>query len=326
MRLRHYFAMLASAAAMLTNAASAHADTYPSKPVRFIIPFAAGGPTDLIGRLVAQKLQEGLKQPFVPENKPGAGGNLGTDQIVRATADGYTVGLSTIGPLAINPTLYAKLPYDPQRDLSPVILVARAPSVLAVHPSVPAKTVKELVKLLTAAPDKYNYASGGVGSTQHLAGELFAQRAGVKMTHIAYKGEGPATTDLVGGQVTIMFMSPITSMQYIRAGKLRAVAVTSTERMKQLPDVPTIAESGYPGFETTAWFGLVAPAGTPDPIVRRLNEVLAAALRTPEVTEKLNALGAQPGGGTPTDFGDLVRKEIPRWGEAIKRVGVRADQ
>jgi tripartite-type tricarboxylate transporter receptor subunit TctC len=300
-------------------------DNYPNRPIRMIVPYAAGGPTDVLARLMGLKLGELLGQAVIIDNKPGASGVPGTDAIARAAPDGYTIGLSTIGPLAVNPSLIANVPYDSLRDFSPLILLARSYSVLTVHPSVPANNFAELLALMKANPGKYSYASGGIGSTQHLSGELLANVAGVKVLHVPYKGEGAAQADLLGGQVSMMFQSSIIALQQVRAGKLRAVAVTSPQRLPSFPDTPTIAESGFPGFEVTAWFGMVAPANLPAAIQHKLNDALQAVLRQPEVVAKLAELGALPAGGAPSELTALLRVEIPKWREVIKRGNIKPE-
>ncbi|MDB5874517.1 MAG: tripartite tricarboxylate transporter substrate binding protein [Ramlibacter sp.] len=305
--------------------AAAQGDAYPNKPIRMIVPYAAGGPTDVLARIVGLKLGEIVGQAVIVDNRPGASGIPGTDAVARAAPDGYTIGLSTIGPLAVNPSLIPNVPYDTLRDFAPLVLLARSYSVLTVHPSVPANNFTELLALLKANPGKYTYATGGIGTTQHLSGELLQSVAGVKMLHVPYKGEGSAQTDLLGGQVSMMFQSSLIALQHVRAGKLRAVAVTSPHRLPSFPDTPTIAESGFPGFEVTAWYGMVAPAGTPAPIVRKLNDALQAVLRQPEVVAKLADLGAVPAGGPPGDLTALLKVELPKWRDVIKRGNIKAE-
>lgn len=300
-------------------------EVFPNRPVRMIVPYSAGGPTDVLARVVAQKLGESLGQTVVVDNKPGASGIPGTDAIAKARPDGYTIGLSTIGPLAVNPSLMSNIPYDTLRDFAPLMLLARSYSLLALHPSVPAQNLRELVALLKANPDKYSYATGGVGTTQHLSGELFSNLAGVKMLHVPYKGEGAAQNDLLGGQVNMMFTSTIIGYNHVKAGKLRAMGVTSAQRLPSMPEIPTIAESGYSGFEVTAWFGMVAPAGTPEPIIRRLNKDLEAALKNPDVVKKMEELGAVPAGGPPSDLTALLRSELPQWRDVIRKANIKLE-
>ncbi len=326
---RHFSNLIASAAsvALLALAADASAQDsgYPTKPIRVIVPYAAGGPTDVLARIVTIKLGDLLGQTVYVDNKPGASGIPGTDAIAKAPPDGYTIGLSTIGPLAVNPSLLANVPYDTLRDFTPLILVARSYSVLTVHPSVPANNFSELLALVKANPGKYSYASGGIGTTQHLSGEMLSNVAGLKLLHVPYKGEGAAQGDLLGGQVSMMFQSSIIALQQVRAGKLRAVAVTSPTRLPQFPETPTIAESGFPGFEVTAWFGMVASANLPAPIQRKLNDALQAVLHQPEIIAKLADLGALPAGGPPADLTALLKVELPKWRELIKRANIKPE-
>jgi len=320
---RKTIAALLLAATSLAPAAFAQG-TYPNKPIRMIVPYAAGGPTDVLARVMAQKLGDSLGQNVIVENKPGASGIPGTDAIAKAAPDGYTIGLSTIGPLAVNPSLFPNIPYDTLKDFAPLMLLARSYSMLAVHPSVPANNLRELVALAKANPGKYSYATGGVGTTQHLSGELLSNVAGIKMLHVPYKGEGAAQTDLLGGQVHMMFTSTIVANTHVKAGKLRAIAVASAQRLPSVPDVPTIAET-YPGFEVTAWFAMMAPAGTPEPIVKRLNDGLQAVLKSPEVVKKLEDLGAVPAGGPPSDLTALFRSELPKWRDVIRSANIKPE-
>lgn len=305
--------------------APAHAQSYPAKQLRFVVPFAAGGPTDLLARTLAQKLSAQLGRSVIADNRPGAGGNLGADIVAKADPDGYTILMGTNGPLAVNVSLYANLPYDPLRDFAPITQVAFVPNVLVVHPSLPAGSVRELIDLLKANPDKYSYASGGNGTTQHLGGELFKTLAGVKMQHIPYKGGGPALNDVLGGQVPIMFESIATGMTHVRAGKLRALGVTSAQRNPSAPELPTVAEAGVPGFEITAWYGIVAPAGTPPDIVRRLNAELVLAIRSPEIAQRIAALGGAPIANTVEEFQAFLRTDVARWAKVVRESGARAD-
>lgn len=316
-------AALLLAAASLAPAAFAQS-AYPNKPIRLVVPYAAGGPTDVLARVMAQKLGDSLGQNVIVENKPGASGIPGTDAIAKAAPDGYTIGLSTIGPLAVNPSLFPNIPYDTLRDFAPLMVLARSYSMLAVHPTVPANNLRELVALVKANPGKYSYATGGVGTTQHLSGELLSNVADIKMLHVPYKGEGAAQTDLLGGQVHMMFTSTIVANNHVKAGKLRAMGVASAQRLPSMPEVPSIAET-YPGFEVTAWFAMVAPAGTPEPIVKRLNDGLQAVLRAPEVVKKLEELGAVPAGGPPSDLTALFRSELPKWRDVIRTANIKAE-
>lgn len=309
----------------LTTTGSAIAQDFPSKPIRLIIPFSAGGPTDVLSRAFAKALSELVKQPVIAENKPGAGGNIGVDAVVRAEPDGYTMAVATNGPLAVNVSLFSKMPYDPTKDIEPISLFAFVPNVVAVHPTLGVKDLKGLISLLKANPDKYSFASGGNGTTQHLGGELLKVMAGVSMTHIAYKGEGPAMTDALGGQVPIIFSSLAAGIPNVKSGRLVPLAVTSAERNPALPDVPTVAEAGLPGYAATAWYGFIAPPGTSKEIIRKLNAASTKAVNTPEVQALLMKSGATLAMGTPEEFGAFIRSEIPRWAEVVKKSGAKVD-
>ena len=314
-----FFAVLA------LTAVGAPAQTYPTKPIRLVVPFPAGGTTDILAREVGQTLSASLGQPVVIDNRPGAAGNIGSELVAKSAPDGYTLLMGTVGTHAINPSLYARLPYDHVADFAPVILVARVPNVLEVTPSLPVYSVADLIKLAKQSPGRINFASSGSGTSIHLSGELFKTMAGVDMTHVPYKGSAPALTDLIGGQVQVMFDNLPSSLPQIKAGKLRAIAVTSTQRAPALPDVPTIAESGLPGFEATSWFGVVAPAGTPPAIVARLNADVNQWLQTPDAKEKLLAQGAAAAGGSPEQFAAYIRAETEKWAKVVKASGAKVD-
>ena len=316
--------MCAVFSVMLWSAAVS-AQAYPTKPVKFIVAYPPGGPTDILARMLSPKLQAGLGQPFLVESRPGAGGNVGTDFVAKSPPDGYTILLSASGPLAINVTLYKSLPFDPLKDLTPVIHVASVPLVLVVHPSVPAQTVRELIALLKGKPDAYSFSSAGNGTPQHLSAELFQTMAGVKMVHVPYKGSAPAINDLVGGQVLIAFESMVAVLPQVKGGRLRALATTGTRRSSLLPDVPTVAEAGVPGYVSIAWYGVVAPGGTPKAIVDRLNAEIAKALDTPELKQRLAELGSDPVHGTPEQFGAFIKSETVRWGKVVKESGATVD-
>lgn len=303
-------------------AVAAAAQDYPARPVRIVVP-AATGTVDILARTVAQKLSEGLGQNVVVENRPGASTNLGTELVARAKPDGYTLLMNGL-PLATNPILFEKLPFDPQKDLAPISLVASAANVLVVHPDVPARSVAELVALAKAQPGTLNFGIPAVGSTGHLAGEMFNALAGVKMTAVAYKGSGPALIDLLAGTIQMTFDNIPAALPHIKAGKLRPLGVTSATRAAQLPDVPTIAEAGLPGYEMTGWFGLLAPAGTPREVIIRLNAETVKALGTPELRERFATLGFGPLGGTPEAFAAYIRSEADRLGQVIRAAGVKA--
>jgi tripartite-type tricarboxylate transporter receptor subunit TctC len=306
-------------------AGGAFAQAYPTKPIRIVVPFPAGGATDIMARAVAQKLTEDWGQPVIVDNRPGAAGNIGTELVAKAPADGYTLEMGTVGTHAINASLYSKLAYDHIKDFTPVILVASVPNVLEVNPAVPVNSVQELIAYAKANPGKLNFASSGSGTSIHLSGELFKVMAGVQMTHVPYKGSAPALQDLIGGQVQLMFDNLPPSLPQIKAGKLRALAVTSLTRAPALPDVPTVAEAGLPGFEASSWFGLLAPAGTPQPIIIKLNAAVAAWLATPEAKEKMTAIGANAAGGPPENFVKHIAAETAKWSKVVKESGAKVD-
>ncbi len=308
------FCALVSAALF---ASPAFAQEYPSRPVRLVVPFAAGGPNDIVARLVGGRLSDALGQPIVVENRPGAGGNIGTDFVAKAPPDGYTLLSAGPGSLIINPLL-GSVPYDTARDFAPVSLMASAPNVLVVHPSLPARSVRELIELARARPRRLNYASGGPGSTPHLSGALFAVMAGIDIVHVPYKGTGPATADLLGGQVQMAFFGIPPLLPYIKSGKLRALAVTGARRSPELPEVPTVHEAALPGYEVSPWYGLLAPAGTPRAIVELLNAEVTKIVRSPQMKEKLASQGAEPAGGTPEDYAATIRADAATWARVVK--------
>ena len=305
--------------------ADALAQSYPSRPVRLVVPFPAGGTTDILARAMAEKLSGALGQQFVVDNRPGAGGNIGSDIVAKSQPDGYTLLMGTVGTHAINPSLYPKMPYDHVKDFVPVVLVAGVPNVLVVNPTVPAKTVAELIALAKEKPGTINFASSGNGTSIHLSGELFKLLAGVQIAHVPYKGSAPALTDLIGGQVQIMFDNLPSALPHIKGGKLRALAVTSSKRAPALPDLPTIAESGVAGFEASSWFGILAPAATPRDIVQRINAEANKALHAPDMREKLLAQGAEAVGNSPEFFADTIRTETVKWAKVVKDSGARVD-
>ncbi len=318
-----FFSALVLAAGTLSGAAFGQA--YPAKPVRFIYPYAPGGTTEFLARQIGTKLQQSLGQPFLVESKPGAGGNVGTDIVVKSPADGYTILLGASGPLAINVTLFKALPYDPTVDLVPIIHAASVPLVLVSNPSFQAKSVKELLEMLKAKPDNYPYASAGIGTPQHLSAELFKLMTGVKATHVPYKGSGPAVVDLIGGQVPFGFESMLVVLSQIKGGKLRAIAMTDSKRSPLIPDVPTVAEAGVPGYEAIAWYGVMAPKGTPGQIVTLLNSEMRKALTSPDVKAWLQEQGSSDVAGTPQQFGNFIKAEIAKWGKVVKASGASAD-
>ena len=298
---------------------------YPNRTIRLVVPFPAGGTTDILARAASQKLTESLGQPVVVDNRPGAGGNIGADMVAKSAPDGYTLLMGTVGTHAINASLYSKMPYDHVKDFTPIVLVAGVPNVLVVNPSVPVNSVGDLIKLAQAKPGAINFASSGSGTSIHLSGELFKTMAHVDMTHVPYKGSAPALTDLIGGQVQVMFDNLPSSLAQIKAGKLRAVAVTSLKRAPALPDVPTISESGLPGFEASSWFGVLGPAGTPPSVVTRINSEINNWLQSPEARAQLLAQGAEAAGGTPESFASHIRAETEKWAKVVKASGAKVD-
>ncbi len=313
----------AGAAALPVVSRFAWAQTYPSRPVRIIVGFAAGGPNDILARLMGQWLSERLGQPFIIENRPGAGSNIATEAVVRAPPDGYTLLL--IGPAnAINATLHDKLNFNFIRDIAPIASVMRGALVMLVHPSVPAKTLPEFIAYAKANPGKLTYGSGGIGGITHITPELFKMMAGVDMVHVPYRGVAPALTDLLGGQVQVVFVNVAPSIEYIRAGKLRALAITTTTRSDALPDIPTVGEV-VPGYEASTLFGLGAPKNTPTEIIDKLNEVINAALADPKVKARLADLDGTVLAGSPADFGKLIAEEIEKWGKVIRAANIRPE-
>lgn len=297
---------------------------YPAKPVRLISPFPPGAVVDTLSRTLAAPLGDLLGQPVLVENRAGAGGNIGMTVVANAPADGYTIGMGSIGTHGINPSVYAKMPFDPVRDFAPITFVASNINVLVVHPSLPAQDVKQLVAYAKSNPGKLSYGSAGTGTSQHLAAELFKQINGIEMTHIPYKGGGPAVADLVAGQIPLMFIDISASLGHIRAGKLRAVGVTTRQRTPLL-DVPTLIEQGVPDFDVNAWFGLFAPAGTPREIVMRLYADSGNALRQPAIRDRLQNMGLNPAPNTPEEFAQFIRAELDRWAKVAKAVNIRAE-
>ena len=301
---------------LLAGAAAAFAQPYPNKPVKIIVAFTAGGTTDIMARSLAQRLSDRYKQPFVIENKPGAGGNIGTEYVVRAPADGYTLIVNSVGPMAVNPTLYKNLPYDPLTDLVPIAQISDVPNVLVVHPSLNVKTLEELVAYGKANPGKLNYASTGIGTSSHLSGVMLASRAGFDAAHIPYKG-AEAVKDLLAGRIQFMFATIPSVIAHIKAGSIVAVAVTSAQRSRSMPDVPTVSERGFPGFEAGSWFGLFAPA----PIIAELNRATNEFVADKATQARLIEEGADPAGGTPEQFGAFVRREYEKWRKVVQESG-----
>jgi tripartite-type tricarboxylate transporter receptor subunit TctC len=317
-------AVTLSAVALLTAGVPAAAQTYPTKPIRFIVPFGPGGPGDIIGRMIGKKLTESMGQPVVVDNRSGATTIIGTEIAARSPADGYTLLLISTTH-SVNPSLFPKLPYEPIKDFAPVTMLTATPFMLVVHPSVAAKTVPDLVALARSKPGQLNYGSSGNGSSIHLTTELFAGAAKIEMTHVPYKGSGPAFIDLIGGQINLLFSSTVSSLPHVKTGKVRGLAITSLKRAPALPAIPTVAEY-YPGFESSSWFGMLVPAKTPKPIIDRLLAETRAALKSPDVNQNLVSQGAEPGGNSPTEFGAYFRSEIAKWGKVVKAAGVKLEQ
>ena len=312
---------LAIAAALLST--PAFAQTYPAKTVRIIVGYPPGGPTDVIARTVAQKLTIALGQQVIVDNRPGASGMIGAEQVVKAAPDGYTL-LTVPITYAVTPSVYPKMPYDAEKDLAPVALVASSPFILVVHPTLPVKTVKELIALAKSRPGQINYASASTGGMPHLAGELFNMMTGVKLTHIPYKGAAPATVDLLAGQVSLMFNNMLSAMPLVKANKLRAVAVTSLKRSAAIPELPTIAET-VKGFEASGWYGAFAPAATPKDIIAKLNAEINKLMRLPDVAQRLAGDGVEAASMTPAEFGAYLHSEIAKWGKVVKISGTKVD-
>ena len=309
----------------LAIAAPAFSQTFPSRPVRFVVPFSPGGSVDTLARTFSPKLADALGQQIVVDNRPGGNGDIGMLIVARAPADGHTIVLGYIANLAIAPSLQAKMPYDPVKDFAPITQPASSPNVLTAHPSVPAKNLKELIALAKASPGKLSFASTGVASVGHLTGELINNLAGIKITHVPYKGSGQAVTDILGGHVNIMYSGFSSTLAHIKAGKLRALAVTGPKRSPALSEVPTIAEQGFPGVEATAWYGVLAPAGTPKLVITRLHGDLVKILRQPDVVQRLDGLGFEIAATTPEQFGAYIRSEIKKWAKVVKASGAKAD-
>jgi len=330
MRINRRSLAVALVAALVVPATALAQGAWPSKPVRIVVPFAPGGTTDILARTIAPELSKAFGQSFVVENRGGAGGNIGAEVVAKSPNDGYTLLMGTVGTHGINKSLYSKLPYDPQKDFAPVTLVAGVPNVMVMSSKraqeLGVNSVADFIRVAKSQPGRLNMASSGNGTSIHLAGELFKSRTGIFMTHIPYRGSGPAMTDLLAGNMDVMFDNLPSAMPHIQAGNLKAFAVTSAVRSAALPDVPTVAEAGkLPGFEASSWFGLLAPAGTPPDIVSRVQQETAKALNTPAVKERLLAQGAIPSGNTPAEFAALIDAEIKKWGAVVKASGAKVD-
>ena len=323
--MRPILAGLVAAAAALT-AQIAAADNYPEKAIRFVVPYAAGGTTDLLSRAIAQKLAEAVGQPVVADNRPGAGGNVGAEMVAKSPPDGYTLLMAPVSPMAINVTLYgSKMTFNPEKDFAPVTLVAKVPLVVVVHPSVPAKTLLELIALAKSKPGQLNYGSAGNGSSNHMVGEMFKTAAGIDMLHIPYRGGGPGMVALVAGQIDVLIGQVPTVTPMVNAGRLRALAVSSAKRSPALPDVPTMAEAGMPGFEASAWYSIVVPAGTPRPIISRLHAELVKILNSPDIRARLVSEGADVETSSPEELAAFIRAEVPKWSKAVRDSGAKLD-
>jgi tripartite-type tricarboxylate transporter receptor subunit TctC len=301
------------------------AQSYPTKPIRLVVPFPPGGAVDIVARVVGQALSEAWGQQVVVDNRPGAGAIIGTDLVAKAAPDGYTLLMASVGMLTINPSLYTKLPYDPIKDFNPVILVGGTPCILVVHPALPPNSVKEFIAYAKSKPGQLNVASAGSGNITHLVAEVFRTQTGIEWVHVPYKGSAPALTDLLGGQVQLMFDVMLSALPHVKAGRLKALAVTSIKRFPQLPDLVTLDESGLPGFNVSSWWGVAAPAGTPKEIIAKLNGEVNKSLGTPKVKERLLSLGAEPIGGTPEQFSKHIQEEIVKWAKAVRSSGAKVD-
>jgi len=316
---------LLAAFATLLVAGAVHAQTYPAKPIKVIVPYPPGGTSDILARALGPGMQAALGQPWIVENKPGATGNVGADFVAKSPPDGYTLLLADIGSLAISPSVFTGLPFEPVKDFAPVIMVAYSPHLLVVHPSVPAKDARELVALAKAKPDTFNFAVSGIGGANHLAGIDFAQRAGIKWTYVPYKGGSQALTDMVGGQSNVMFNGMLATYPFVKDGKLKVLAVSSAKRFSAAPEIPTVAESGMPGFETGSWQGIVAPAGTPPEVVNRLHATITSILSTSDMKDRLDKAGAEVRPMSPAQFGAFIRNERDRWAKVVKESGAKFD-
>ena len=323
--LSRVLAALCLAAGAFTNSGTLHAQAYPNKPIRLIVPQPPGGGNDTIARLVAERISKPLRQQVVVENRAGASGLVAAETVSRAPADGYTLLLGNVATLAILPNLQKKIPYDSLRDFDPVSLIATAPMLVVVHPSVPVKTVKELVAFARARPGEINYASNGIGSSTHLATEMFRQMTNINIVHVPYKGLSGAMTDLVSGQVPLMFSSVVAMLPHVKNKRLRAIAMTGETRSVAIPDVPTVAEAGVPGFSAGSWYGIVVPAGTPRPVIDALNREIVAVTRSPEISERLNREAVIPIAGTPEAFGAHIRDEFARMAKVVKASDIRVE-
>ncbi|HVL34848.1 MAG TPA: tripartite tricarboxylate transporter substrate binding protein [Burkholderiales bacterium] len=318
-------ALLLSAVLLLASSAAALAQAYPAKPVRMIVPFAAGGSVDIVGRTMAQALTEALGQSFFVENRPGVGGLLAMDAVASTAPDGYTLGVGSAGPLTVAPAIHRDRGFQPLAQLEAIVLFASAPGAILARHDLPAANARELIALSKGAPGKLTMASAGSGSVLHLIGEYFQERNDIRWTHIPYKGSGPALVDLVAGRVDVMIDTPPSAAPHVKSGRIKVIALTSRARSSLLPEVSTLAEQGFPGYDMGSWMGLVAPKGTPRAVITQLNAALVKALKNPEVQQRLASLGAEPDGGTPEQFAEKIKVELARWTEVIERTGIKAN-
>jgi tripartite-type tricarboxylate transporter receptor subunit TctC len=323
--MRALFAAIACAAFAAVAAAQTPVAGYPAKPIRLVVPFPPGGSTDTVARVLAPRIAERLGQPVIVDNRPGAGGSLGVEAVAKSTPDGYTIVLGAAGGLAINPSLAKSPTYDPVKDLAPITLVGSSPFLMVIDPSLGAASVREVVAAAKAEPGKLTYASGGNGTAMHLSGELFKQMTGTDIVHVPYKGSGPAVAAAAGGQTSIAFADITSALSLLRGGRVKALGVLSRERSSLAPEIPTLAESGVPGFESVGWFGLVAPAGTPPSIIALLNREAVGAMQLPETRERMTALALEPWPSTPEEFGAFIRSETAKWAQVIKASGAKAE-
>lgn len=323
--LRQLSAVAVAAAALMGFASCGFAETYPSRPVRMIVPFPPGGSTDIMARVVAAKLTEKLGQQVIVDNRGGAGGTIGMNIAAKAAPDGYTLMMSTSITHTVGVSLYNKLPYNVLTDFAPITLAASVPLLLVVNPAVPAKSVKELIALAKAKPGQLNYASPGNGTSGHLAAEMFKSMAGVDIVHVPYKGGGPAIVDVIGGQVQMLILSAVATLPQVKTGKLKALALTSLTRSADLPDIPTVSESGLPGYEVVLWYGTFAPAKTPAAIITRLNKEVVSIMQSPDMRERLAKEGGRPVGNTPEEFQEIVKADVAKWAKVVKEAGIKVE-
>lgn len=325
MNVNKFLFLKSIAGVILLSATAAHAQSYPSKPIRFIVPFPPGGGNDTIARQVGQKLSAAFGQQVLVDNRPGAGGAIGAEAAAKAAPDGHTLFLAGVATHGINPNLRKRLPYDPVKDFDAVTLIASAPLLVVVHPSLPVRSVKELIALAKAKPGQINFASNGAGGSSHLAVELFAIMTGTKMTHVPYKGLSPALTELLSGEVQLMFSSAVAMLPQVKAGRLRAIAMTGARRSPAIPDIPAVAEAGVRGYETGSWYGVVVPAGTAKAAIAKLNQEIVGFVRAPETVERMNSEAVIPVGSTPDEFAVHIKKELARWAQVIKQAGLQRE-